>query len=102
MVKWVVCEHHFDWENFRHVRALLNHYCVLYDALKEKLNTYVGSLLWNETLVAATYQSNLDLRRWISENHFNMRPLDDFGEKEIEERQELLFSLFSKIWNIAK
>ena len=46
-VKWVVCEHHFDWENFKHVRALLNHYCVLYDALKEKLNTYGRTLLWD-------------------------------------------------------
>ena len=46
-VKWVVCQHTFDWENPRHIRALLNHYCTLYDALKEKLNTYGRTLLWD-------------------------------------------------------
>ena len=46
-VKWVVCEHHFDWENYKHVRALLNHYCTMYEALKDKLNTYGRTLLWD-------------------------------------------------------
>ena len=46
-VKWVVCQHTFDWENPRHIRALLNHYCTLYDALKDKLDTYGRTLLWD-------------------------------------------------------
>ena len=46
-VKWVVCEHTFDWENPRHIRALLNHYCTLYEALHDKLNTYGCTLLWD-------------------------------------------------------
>lgn len=46
-VKWIVCEHTFDWENFRHVRALLNHYCTMYEALKDKLDTYGRTLLWD-------------------------------------------------------
>lgn len=46
-VKWVVCEHTFDWENPKHVRALFNHYCTLYDALREKLDTYGRTLLWD-------------------------------------------------------
>ena len=46
-IKWVVCEHTFDWENYKHVRALLNHYCTLYDALRDKLNTYGRTLLWD-------------------------------------------------------
>ena len=46
-VKWVVCEHHFDWENPKHIRALLNHYCTLYEALYDKLNTYGRTLLWD-------------------------------------------------------
>ena len=46
-VKWIVCEHHFDWETPKHARALLNHYCTLYDALKDKLNTYGRTLLWD-------------------------------------------------------
>ena len=46
-VKWMVCEHHFDWENPKHIRALLNHYCTLYEALYDKLNTYGRTLLWD-------------------------------------------------------
>ena len=46
-VKWIVCQHTFDWENPKHVRALLNHYCTLYEALKDKLNTYGRTLLWD-------------------------------------------------------
>lgn len=46
-VKWVVCEHHFDWENPLHVHALLNYYYLLYDALHDKLNTYGRTLLWD-------------------------------------------------------
>ncbi len=47
MIKWVVCQHTFDWENYLHVRALLNNYYLLYDALKEKLDTYGRTLLWD-------------------------------------------------------
>ena len=46
-VKWVVCQHTFDWENYKHVRALLNHYCTMYEALRDKLNTYGRTLLWD-------------------------------------------------------
>ena len=46
-VKWVVCEHTFDWENYLHVRALLNQYYQLYDALHDKLDTYGRTLLWD-------------------------------------------------------
>lgn len=46
-VKWVVCEHNFDWENPRHVRALINHYHTLYEAMRDKLNTYGRTLLWD-------------------------------------------------------
>ena len=47
MVKWMVCEHTFDWENIKHIRALLNHYYVLYEALRDKLDTYGRTLLWD-------------------------------------------------------
>lgn len=43
----MVCEHTFDWENPKHIRALMNHYCTLYEALKDKLNTYGRTLLWD-------------------------------------------------------
>lgn len=46
-IKWVVCQHTFDWENYKHVRALLNHYYTMYEALRDKLNTYGRTLLWD-------------------------------------------------------
>ena len=46
-VKWIVCQHTFDWENPKHVRALLNQYHQLYDAMRDKLDTYARSLLWD-------------------------------------------------------
>lgn len=42
-----MCEHTFDWENPKHVRALLNHYHTLHEALNDKLNTYGRTLLWD-------------------------------------------------------
>lgn len=46
-VKWVVCQHTFDWENYLHVRALLNNYPLMYDSMHDKLNTYGCVLLWD-------------------------------------------------------
>ena len=46
-IKWIVCKHTFDWENWRHVRALLNHYHTLYEALHDKLDTYGRTLIWD-------------------------------------------------------
>ena len=46
-VKWVVRRHTFDWENPLHVRALFAHYHTLYEALKDKLETYGRTLLWD-------------------------------------------------------
>ena len=46
-VKWIICRHTFDWENWRHVRALINNYPILYEALKDKLDTYGRTLIWD-------------------------------------------------------
>ena len=46
-VKWVVCEHNFDWENPKHVRAFMTYYSALYEQLKTKLDTYGRVLLWD-------------------------------------------------------
>lgn len=46
-IKWIVREHHFDWENPLHVRALINNYDALYDFLYEKLDTYGRTLIFD-------------------------------------------------------
>lgn len=44
-VRWVVRHHIFDWENYLHVRALINNYEIMYNYMHDKLNTYGYTLL---------------------------------------------------------
>lgn len=46
-MKWVVCKHTFDWENPKHVRALMSYWDLIYGALYEKLDTYGRTLIWD-------------------------------------------------------
>lgn len=46
-VKWVVRRHTFDWENPAHIKALINYYDALYDQVKEKLDTYGRTLIFD-------------------------------------------------------
>lgn len=46
-VKWVVRQHHFDWENPAHIKALINHYSNLYMELREKLDSWGRTLLYD-------------------------------------------------------
>lgn len=63
-----------------------------------KLKTYSGTLLWNESLRDDLYKSNKDLTVWIDMSNINMHAMPSFGRDELEERHKLLFELFSKIW----
>ena len=63
-VKWVVRRHTFDWENPKHIRALINTYDSLYDFFKEKLNTYGRTLIFD--FERYLEMANLtDLRKFI-------------------------------------
>lgn len=46
-VKWVVRRHTFDWENYKHVRALATNYDAMYEFFREKLDTYGRALLFD-------------------------------------------------------
>lgn len=46
-VKWVVCQHHFDWTDIRHVRTIIMMYHDLEHQLHDKLNTYGRTLIWD-------------------------------------------------------
>lgn len=65
---------------------------------EDKLKTYANTLYWNETLRADSYEHKLDFLNWIKESNLDFKPISNFGPKEIEERQQLLFKLFEKIW----
>jgi hypothetical protein len=65
---------------------------------RDKLRSYAGTLLWNETLRADCYKSNIDFSRFYTARTLLFRPLDQFGPEEVEERQKLLFDLCDLIW----
>ena len=46
-VKWMICEHHFDWENYMHVRILMSYLDSLKEQLGTKLDTYGITFLWD-------------------------------------------------------
>lgn len=64
----------------------------------EKLKSYANTLYWNETLREDTYKSALDLKGFIQEYDLDLKPLECFGPKELESRQQLLFDIVSIIW----
>lgn len=47
LVKWVVREHTFNWQNPAHVRALLNNYQAIYEYLHGKFDTYGSTLIFD-------------------------------------------------------
>lgn len=46
-VKWVVRQHHFDWENPKHIRALIDNYSNLYMQLWDKLHSWGRTLIFD-------------------------------------------------------
>lgn len=63
-----------------------------------KLDTYSGTLIWNETLIPATYHSNLDLNQFNHKFGLGLRALTQFGPDELEERHKLLAKMVEIIW----
>lgn len=63
-VKWVVRRHTFDWEDPKHIKALISNYDQLYDYFKEKLTTYGRTLIFD--FERYLEMANLtDLRKFI-------------------------------------
>lgn len=46
-VKWVVREHHFDWENPTHIRALIEYYSAIYMQMWDKLYSWGRTLIFD-------------------------------------------------------
>ncbi|MBH8567666.1 DUF262 domain-containing protein [Microvirga sp. STS02] len=64
----------------------------------KKLESYAGSLLWNETLREDAYKSKKDFLQMMSTYNLNFKPLSTFGPVELEDRHKLLFDIASIIW----
>ena len=63
-----------------------------------KIESYAGTLLWNETLREDSYKSKLDFTRFAQSRGLAFKPLNKFGPDELEERHKLLFELCKLIW----
>lgn len=72
------------------------------EVYKEKLQSYANTLYWNETLRQDTYKSKLDFQKFIKDFKLPFRALDQFGPKELQERQLLLFNLACLIWDVEE
>lgn len=46
-VKWIVRRQQFDWENPRHIAALMNHYSAIYMQLQEKVDSWGRTLIYD-------------------------------------------------------
>lgn len=46
-VRWIVRKHTFDWENPVHIRALINNYSALFMEVREKLDSWGRTLIYD-------------------------------------------------------
>lgn len=86
-VKWVVRQHHFDWENPAHIKALINHYSAIHMELYDKLDS------WGRTLI-------YDFDRYFNMANFSpvreyilMRKIDKAPYPDIVEELQIKFGL---------
>ena len=68
------------------------------ETYKKKLKSYANTLYWNETLREDSYKSKLDFTEMINQYKLNFRPLNEFGQAELEERHKLLYDMVKLIW----
>ena len=72
------------------------------ETYSEKLKTYSGTLLWNQTLCPDFYHSNKDFEDFINKYKLNFKPYEVFDSNAVLERQKLLFDLTKLIWQQDK
>lgn len=64
----------------------------------EKLKSYAGTLMWNESLTEEFYKSKLDRTDFIKKYKFDFCSIEKFDKASIDRRTNLLFSLVKEIW----
>jgi uncharacterized protein with ParB-like and HNH nuclease domain len=69
------------------------------ETYSEKLQTYSGTLLWNQTLCPDFYHSNKDFEDFMKTRNLNFKPYNVFDGNAGLERQKLLFKLTNMIWS---
>jgi uncharacterized protein with ParB-like and HNH nuclease domain len=69
------------------------------ESFKKKLKSYANTLYWNETLREDSYKSKLDFTSMIKKYNLKFRPINEFGQAELEERHKLLYEMVGHIWS---
>lgn len=70
------------------------------ESYDDKLKTYSGTLLWNETLREDFYKSNLDFKAFRAKYNLpELVNIDNFDKEALENRQKILFKMASSIWS---
>lgn len=64
----------------------------------EKLKTYSGTLLWNQTLCSDFYHKKLDFENFNKNYGLNIKTYDIFDKQAVDDRQQILFKLTNIIW----
>lgn len=75
-VRWIVRRHTFDWENYKHVAALINQYDLLYDTMREKFQTYGRTFIFD--FQRYTDMANLnEVQRFLLRRKIEHAPYSD-------------------------
>ena len=83
-VKWVICKHNFNWEDSRHVYFLMNHYDTVKEQLKEKLDTYGRTLIWDMERYIEMAQLS-PIKKAITYKVLQRMPRDQISEEILQE-----------------
>ena len=78
-VKWIVRRHTFDWENYLHVRALIQNYDLLENLLANKINTYGKTLLLDFERYREMAQLN-EIRSFLLDQRLQHIPQQQIAE----------------------
>lgn len=65
---------------------------------EDKLKTYVGTNLLNQTLLSDFYHRHLDFKKFIEEYKLDFNPISHLDTNSIESRTRLLFNMTKIIW----
>lgn len=68
------------------------------EAYDKKLETYVGTNIWNQTLLDDFYHSNVDFKNFMKKYNLDFKPIPVLDKNTVEERTKLLFGLAKIIW----
>jgi hypothetical protein len=66
---------------------------------QKKLETYAGTLYWNQSLASGFYKSKLNHREFFEKHDLDFHAVDEFDKDAIEYRTRLLFEMAKIIWS---